>query len=165
MANRRGYDRTDRLRSLLLEILAEQLESVEDPALEFVFFSAVQVDKDLNRAQVYFSSLDLGALGGGGGTAGGGAAGGGTGGGVGAAGAGGGAAGTDGGAAGGGALANQDRPDRATEIARALSSHSRTFRRALAKQAHLRRIPELVFVSDDSFRHGAHIEEVLRDLK
>ncbi len=143
MANRRGYERTDRLRSLLLEILAEQLESIDDPALEFVFFSAVQVDKDLNRAQVFFSSLDWGTLS----------------------------------AGGGGEVARATEVaraaestraaevNRATEIARALSSHTRTFRRALAKQAHLRRIPELVFLADDSFRHGAHIEEVLRDLK
>ena len=121
--SRKSYARTDRLRSLLLEILAEQLESIDDPALGFAFFSAVMVDKDLNRAQVFFSSLDWGD-------------------------------------ASGDTLRQAQ-----AETAQALSEHKGSFRRAMAKQAHLRRIPELVFVPDESFRHGAHIEETLRQLK
>ena len=120
--SRKSYARTDRLRSLLLEILAEQLESIDDPALGFAFFSAVEVDKDLNRAQVFFSSLDWGD-------------------------------------ATGEALRQVQ-----TETAQALAQHKGSFRRAMAKQAHLRRIPELVFLPDESFQHGAHIEETLRQL-
>ena len=120
--NRKSYARTDRLRSLLLEILAEQLENIDDPQLGFAFFSAVEVDKDLNRAQVFFSSLDWGD-------------------------------------ATGDALRQAQ-----TETAQALTQHKGSFRRAMAKQAHLRRIPELVFLPDESFQHGAHIEETLRQL-
>jgi len=131
----------------LLEILAEELETIEDPALEFVFFSAVEVDKDLNRAQVYFSSLEWG--------------------------------GADWeqteqtGPAARGDLTAQARPAVHTsptlsevqaQTSEALSEHIRSFRKAMAKQAHLRRIPELIFLPDASFQHGAHIEQILRNL-
>ena len=120
--SRKSYARTDRLRSLLLEILAEQLENIDDPQLGFAFFSAVEVDKDLNRAHVFFSSLDWGD-------------------------------------ATGEALRQAQ-----ADTAQALSEHKGSFRRAMAKQAHLRRIPELVFLPDESFQHGAHIEETLRQI-
>lgn len=143
----------------MLEILAEELETIEDPALEFVFFSAVEVDKDLNRAQVYFSSLEWG--------------------------------GADWeqtkktGPAARGDLTAHTSPAVHTDPAahaspaaqasltlsevqaqtsEALSEHIRSFRKAMAKQAHLRRIPELIFLPDASFQHGAHIEQILRNL-
>lgn len=125
----------------MLEILAEELETIEDPALEFVFFSAVEVDKDLNRAQVYFSSLEWG--------------------------------GADweqtektGPAARGDltAHASLTLSEVQAQTSEALSEHIRSFRKAMAKQAHLRRIPELIFLPDESFQHGAHIEQILRNL-
>lgn len=154
IASRRGYDRTDRLRSLLLEILAEQLSIIEDPKLEFVYFSGVDVDRDLNRALVYFSSLNRGSSD------------------VGGVGSGSsdvdrvGSGSSD---VGGVGSDNSDvgsvgPASNTTTIAEALSAHIHGFRRAIAKQAHLRRIPELVFLPDQSFQHGAHIEEVLRGL-
>ena len=47
----------------------------------------------------------------------------------------------------------------------ALSEHRRDLRRAIASQAHLRNIPDMIFRPDQGLRHGAHIEEVLRDLQ
>lgn len=49
-------------------------------------------------------------------------------------------------------------------IQEALGEHRRDLRRAIASQAHLRNIPDLIFRPDQGLRHGAHIEEVLRDL-
>ena len=50
-------------------------------------------------------------------------------------------------------------------IQEALGEHRRDLRRAIASQAHLRNIPDLIFRPDQGLRHGAHIEEVLRDLQ
>ena len=50
-------------------------------------------------------------------------------------------------------------------IQEALSEHRHDLRRAIASQAHLRNIPDLIFRPDQGLRHGAHIEEVLRDLQ
>lgn len=50
-------------------------------------------------------------------------------------------------------------------IQAALTGHRHDLRRAIASQAHLRNIPDLVFRPDQGLRHGAHIEEVLRNLQ
>ena len=49
--------RTVRLGELLREVVAEELERVDDPRLELVSITTVDVDADLNRAIVYFDSL------------------------------------------------------------------------------------------------------------
>ena len=49
--------RTARLNELLREILAEELERIDDERLELVTITAVDVDTDLRRAVVYFDSL------------------------------------------------------------------------------------------------------------
>ena len=56
-------------------------------------------------------------------------------------------------------------PAEDTGIQEALTEHRRDLRRAIASQARLRNIPDLVFRPDQGLRHGAHIEEVLRDLQ
>ena len=56
-------------------------------------------------------------------------------------------------------------PAEDTGIQETLSEHRRDLRRAIASQAHLRNIPDLIFRPDQGLRHGAHIEEVLRDLQ
>ena len=53
----RQYPRTARLNQLLREILAEQLEQVDDERLELVTIVSVDVDADLHRAIVYYDSL------------------------------------------------------------------------------------------------------------
>ncbi len=98
-------------------------------------------DKDLNRAQVYFSSLEWG-------------------------GADWGQTEQTGSAARGDltAHASLTLSEVQAQTSEALSEHIRSFRKAMAKQAHLRRIPELIFLPDASFQHGAHIEQILRNL-
>ena len=49
--------RTARLGQVLREIIAEELERIEDERLEHVHVTAVDVDADLNRAIVYYDSL------------------------------------------------------------------------------------------------------------
>ena len=49
--------RTSRLNQVLREIVAEELERIDDERLEHVHVTAVDVDADLNRAIVYYDSL------------------------------------------------------------------------------------------------------------
>ena len=53
----RGYERTDRLGELLREIVAEELERIDDERLELVTITGVDVDRELERAQVFYTSL------------------------------------------------------------------------------------------------------------
>jgi ribosome-binding factor A len=53
----RDYPRTARLNQLFQEILAEELERIDDERLELVTIMSVVVDADLNRAIVYVDSL------------------------------------------------------------------------------------------------------------
>jgi ribosome-binding factor A len=74
MAQRNGgsrYPRTARVNELVREIVAEELERIDDPRLELVTVTQVVVDRDLERAVVYVDTLGgaddddevLGALG------------------------------------------------------------------------------------------------------
>ena len=59
MANRRGYERTDRVNELLREIIAEQLtKEDDDDGLAFVTITAVDVDREFERARVYYTTVD-----------------------------------------------------------------------------------------------------------
>jgi ribosome-binding factor A len=53
----RGYERTDRVGELLREIVAEELERIGDERLELVTVTSVDVDRELERARVFFTSL------------------------------------------------------------------------------------------------------------
>ncbi|MGZ4704645.1 MAG: 30S ribosome-binding factor RbfA [Acidimicrobiales bacterium] len=55
--NARQYPRTARLNTLLQQIVAEALEEVDDERLDLLTVTAVDVDSDLNRAVVYYDSL------------------------------------------------------------------------------------------------------------
>lgn len=50
----RDHPRTARLNSLVREILAEELERIDDERLELVTVTSVVVDGDLGRAAVYY---------------------------------------------------------------------------------------------------------------
>ncbi|HEX2576358.1 MAG TPA: 30S ribosome-binding factor RbfA [Aquihabitans sp.] len=50
----RDYPRTARLNTLVQEILAEELERIDDERLELVTLTSVVVDGDLARAVVYY---------------------------------------------------------------------------------------------------------------
>jgi ribosome-binding factor A len=53
----RDYPRTARLNQLFHEILAEELERVDDERLELVTVMSVDCEPDLRRAVVYYDSL------------------------------------------------------------------------------------------------------------
>ncbi len=50
----RDYPRTARLNTLVREILAEELERIDDERLAFVVITSVSVDGDLSRALVHY---------------------------------------------------------------------------------------------------------------
>ena len=55
----REYQRSARLNELLREIIAEELERVDDDRLDWVSVVSVEVDNELTKARVYLSSLEL----------------------------------------------------------------------------------------------------------
>ena len=55
----RGYARTDRLGSSLREIIGEELRRIDDDYVAYVTVTEVDVDNELTRARVYFSTLNL----------------------------------------------------------------------------------------------------------
>lgn len=55
---RRDYPRTARLNELLREILAEELERIDDDRVGLVSITGVDVDPELSRARVFISTLD-----------------------------------------------------------------------------------------------------------
>lgn len=55
---KRDHERTARVGELLREIIAGELARLDDDELFHVSITAVDVDRDLNKAKVYFSTLD-----------------------------------------------------------------------------------------------------------
>ncbi len=53
----RDYPRTARLNQLFQEILAEELDKIDDERLEMVTIMSVDVDGDLRHASVYYDTL------------------------------------------------------------------------------------------------------------
>lgn len=107
----RDYPRTARLNELLREILAEELERIEDDRLELLTIISVDVDADLRKAIVYYDCLD-------------------------------------------GADGDEDAQAGLGEATKQLKG-------AIARQAHVKRVPELAFAPDPSVREGARIEAIL----
>jgi ribosome-binding factor A len=56
--NQPKYPRTARLNELLREIVAEQVERLDDDRLQLVAITQVAVDRDLHQAIVYFDTFD-----------------------------------------------------------------------------------------------------------
>jgi ribosome-binding factor A len=54
----RQYPRSARLNRLLREVLAEELELIDDERLELLTVTSVEVEADLRHALVYYDSLD-----------------------------------------------------------------------------------------------------------
>lgn len=54
----RDYPRTARLNELLREVIADEIERIDDDDLGFVSVTAIEVDSELTLAKVYVSSLD-----------------------------------------------------------------------------------------------------------
>ena len=58
---KRDFQRSDRLNELLREVIAQELERIDDNELGLISVSSVQVDNELSKAKVFFSSLDEGS--------------------------------------------------------------------------------------------------------
>lgn len=56
-ATKRQYPRTARLNTLLQEIVADHMERADDEQLVLFTVTGVEVDADLNKAVVYFTTL------------------------------------------------------------------------------------------------------------
>jgi ribosome-binding factor A len=134
----RDYPRTARLNHLIHEIVAEELERIDDERLGFLTVVAVEVERDLRRAVVWYTTLDGPVSGRAG-------------------------AGVDGGAD----HTNQaDQADDADDrvLVEALDEHRARIQSAIARQAHIRRTPELSFQPDLVIRQAERVEEILRDI-
>lgn len=105
------YPRVARVNELCREIVAEELERIDDDRLVMVTITHVDVDRDLQHAKVEFSRLG-------------------------------------------------QEEDSAAE---ALAEHRVRLQSAIARQARLRRTPELSFRLDEAIRTGARIEALLRE--
>lgn len=115
----REFPRTARLNQLLQEIVAEEIERVEDDRLGFFTVVAVDVDADLQRAFVYYTAVKDE----------------------------------------GGPVVEPDE-----DLVEALEEQRRSLQAAIARQARLRRTPELVFKPDEVGREADRVEAILRDL-
>jgi ribosome-binding factor A len=56
--NSRQYPRTARVNELLREILADNLERIDDDRLQLMTLTGIDCDSDLGRARVYYDNLD-----------------------------------------------------------------------------------------------------------
>jgi ribosome-binding factor A len=118
----RDYPRTARLNHLIHEIVAEELERIDDERLGFLTVVAVEVERDLRRAVVWYTTLDAPAGG------------------------------------------PDDGHDADGRLADALEGHRARIQSAIARQAHIRRTPELSFQPDLVIRQAERVEEILRDI-
>jgi ribosome-binding factor A len=57
MASPKRYPRTARVNEVMLEVLADELERMNDPRLELVTFTGVDVSRDLAHAKVFYSTM------------------------------------------------------------------------------------------------------------
>ena len=110
----RDYPRTARLNTLVRDILAGELERIDDERLDFVTFTSVVVDGDLKKAVAYY---------------------------------------------------DHSRGDDAdAEVAEAFDEHRSRLQRAIGREAHIKRTPELRIELDGVLRNAQHLESVLRTL-
>lgn len=135
-ATNRQYPRTARLNTLLQEIVADFFERVDDERFEMLTVTGVEVDNDLNRAQVFVSALGSVPL----------------------------PTNRDPGSvdAGTGAGDNAD-PDR--ELLDALGDYRKPVQAKIGREARIRKTPEVVFAIDPAVRSGARIDEILAAIK
>jgi ribosome-binding factor A len=113
----RDYPRTARLNHLVQEIVAEEVERLDDDRLGFFTVVGVEVEPDLRRAVVWYTRLSGDAAG-----------------------------------------------DDDEALVMALAEHRARFQAAIARQARLKRTPELVFRPDQVISRAERVEEILRDL-
>ena len=104
-------DRMARVNELCREIVADELERLDDDRLQLVTITHVDVDPDLRHARVEFSSLGEGE----------------------------------------------------EEAAEALAENRVRLQKAIARQARLKRTPELRFAVDRFIEYGQRIEDLIRE--
>jgi ribosome-binding factor A len=124
----RDYPRTARLNHLLQEIIAEEIERIDDERLGLFTVVAVDVDADLNRATVHYSILGESAL--------------------------------------SGEAEPAPAPAGADDdpVVAALAEHRPRLQSAIARQATLKRTPEVVFRPDEVVDQALRIEQILHDI-
>jgi ribosome-binding factor A len=109
----RDFPRTARLNHLVHEIVAEEIELLDDERLGFLTVVGVEVESDLRRATVYYTTLE----------------------------------------------------DADPDVAELLEQHRGRLQAAIARQARLKRTPELVFRPDSVIVQAQRVEDILRDLE
>jgi ribosome-binding factor A len=102
------------LNALLREILADELERLDDDRLELLTITSVDIEGDLRRAAVFYDSLQ-----------------------------------------------GEDGDE---EVLAALAELRGRLQGAIARQARIKRTPELVFAPDPAVRAGARIEALLAEI-
>jgi ribosome-binding factor A len=60
--SRPSYPRVRRINSVLREVLADAVEDLKDPRLDFVTVTGVESSPDMRHAVVFFSAVDLSTL-------------------------------------------------------------------------------------------------------
>ncbi len=60
MATQRRYSRLERVNEALREVIADELERIDDERLELLTITGVEVEPDLRHAQVWFDSVSRG---------------------------------------------------------------------------------------------------------
>jgi ribosome-binding factor A len=121
----RDYPRTARLNHLVQEIVAEEIERIDDDRLGLFTVVAVEIEADLRHAVVWYSALD----------------------------------GATSAAAGAAPAA-----DGADALVAALAEHRGRLQAAIARQARMKRTPELEFRPDTVIHQAQRVEEILRDI-
>lgn len=132
-ATNRQYPRTARLNTLLQEIVADFFERVDDDRFEMLTVTGVEVDNDLNRAQVFVSALGGVPL----------------------------SAPEEAQRGDGSTPPVVGGPDPDRELLEALADYRKPVRAKIGREARIRKTPEVVFLIDPAVRSGARIEEIL----
>jgi ribosome-binding factor A len=123
----RDFPRTARLNHLVHEIVAEEIERLDDDRLGLLTVVAVDVEADLRHATVWYTALSN----------------------------------ADGTAAPTGTVDGEE-PD--AELVEALEEYRPRLQSAIARQARLKRTPELSFQADTVLQQAARVEAILREL-
>jgi ribosome-binding factor A len=123
----RDFPRTARLNHLIHEIVAEEIERLDDDRLGLLTVVAVDVEADLRHATVWYTALSTGD-----------------------------------GAAGATGTVDGDEPD--AELVEALEENRPRLQSAIARQARLKRTPELSFQADPVQQQAARVEAILREI-
>ena len=113
----RDFPRTARLNHLIHEIVAEEIERLDDERPGFLTVVGVEVEPDLRRATVWYTTL-----------------------------------------------ADDDTEPDAGALAEALEDNRVRLQAAIARQARIKRTPELVFQPDTVIVQAQRVEDILRDL-